>query len=278
MHYVDEGSGTPIVMCHGNPTWSFLYRNVIDRLRDRFRCIAMDYPGFGLSDRPDRYGYTPHEHAALVGRLVDSLGLDGFIVMGQDWGGPIGMQVATERSARIAGLVLMNTWFWPADALFKAFSWIMSTPPLQSRILDRNFFVETIVPASVARALDPAVMDHYRRAQPTREARRGVAEFPRQIRKEGPWLAHLAERAPGTLGDKPMVLIWGMKDRGFGHQRIISRWVRSFPNAEVIILPGASHFVQEDAPEEIANAVRRKFASTSGKERDARAETTSGGV
>src|SRR5919198_4515276 len=75
MHYVDEGSGTPILMCHGNPTWSFLYRGVITRLRERFRCIAVDYPGFGLSDRPDGYGYTPAEHAAVVGELVRELDL-----------------------------------------------------------------------------------------------------------------------------------------------------------------------------------------------------------
>ncbi len=87
IHYVDEGSGTPVVMFHGNPTWSFLYRKVILLLRDRCRCIAMDYPGFGLSDRPEGYSYTVAEHAEVIGKLVDSLNLEGFIVMGQDWGG-----------------------------------------------------------------------------------------------------------------------------------------------------------------------------------------------
>ncbi|HYY55499.1 MAG TPA: alpha/beta fold hydrolase [Candidatus Dormibacteraeota bacterium] len=261
MHYVDEGSGTPILMCHGNPTWSFLYRKVILALRDRYRCVAMDYPGFGLSDRPERYGYTPAEHATLVGALVDSLGLEGFIVMGQDWGGPIGMQVATERADRVAGLVFMNTWFWPADLRFTAFSLVMSSPPLRSRILDRNFFVESIMPRSVATPLEPAVMDQYRRAQPTREARRGVAEFPRQIRAARPWLARLAERAPVALRGKPMLLIWGMKDPGFGSRSIVDRWKASFPDAEVVMLPAASHYIQEDAPEEIAAAVRRRFAS-----------------
>lgn len=259
LHYVDEGSGTPVLMLHGNPTWSFLYRNVIVRLRERFRCVAVDYPGFGLSDRPERYGYTPHEHAALVGRLVDQLGLERFIVMGQDWGGPIGMRVAVDRSARVAGLVFMNTWYWPADLFFRAFSLAMSSPPLQARILDQNFFVETIMPNSVARPLAPEVMDHYRRAQPTREARRGVAEFPRQIRKERPMLAELARTAPTALRGKPMLLIWGMKDRGFGHRRIVDRWKRDFPDAEVALLPDASHYVQEDAPDEIAAAVRRHF-------------------
>ncbi len=93
VHYVDEGQGSPIVFLHGNPTWSFLYRRIIVALRHRFRCIAVDYPGFGLSDRPTGYGYTPMEHAAVVGEVVDRLELDGVIVMGHDWGGPIGLSV-----------------------------------------------------------------------------------------------------------------------------------------------------------------------------------------
>src|SRR5438270_153378 len=103
VHYVDEGKGTPVVMFHGNPTWSFLYRKVIKELKDEFRCIAMDYPGFGMSERPANYGYTSAEHAQVVGKLVDHLGLEGFIVVGQDWGGPIGMTVALERGCRGVG-------------------------------------------------------------------------------------------------------------------------------------------------------------------------------
>ncbi|MGW6701284.1 alpha/beta fold hydrolase, partial [Nocardia sp. NPDC055049] len=86
VHYIDEGSGIPILFCHGSPTWSFLYRKIIGQLGDRFRCVAVDYPGFGLSERPPGYGYTIAEHAAVVGELVDHLGLDQFVVMGQDWG------------------------------------------------------------------------------------------------------------------------------------------------------------------------------------------------
>ena len=115
MHYVDEGDGPPILFCHGNPTWSFLYRNIITRLRGRFRCVAVDYLGFGLSERPDGYGYTIEEHARCAGELADRLQLDGFITMGQDWGGPISMAVGTARAERVRGVVLGNTWFWPAD-------------------------------------------------------------------------------------------------------------------------------------------------------------------
>ena len=85
MHYIDEGSGPPIMLCHGNPTWSFLYRGIIAALRDHFRCIAPVYLGFGLSERPQGFGYTIDEHAQVVGELVDHLGLDGYLTMGQDW-------------------------------------------------------------------------------------------------------------------------------------------------------------------------------------------------
>jgi haloalkane dehalogenase len=260
VHYVDEGSGTPILMCHGNPTWSFLYRGITSRLRGRFRCVAVDYPGFGLSDRPSGYGYTAAEHSGVVGALVDHLGLDGFIVMGQDWGGPIGLSVAVQRADRVAGLLFMNTWYWPTDSLsMKIFSAVMSSRPMQRQILQRNFFVERLVPAGTTRKLGTAEMEHYRAVQPTPEARQGVAVFPRQIRDAGPWLDGLAREAPQALGSKPLQLIWGRRDRAFGSQRFINRWRRDFPAAEVLELPKANHFIQEDAPEAIAEAATRRF-------------------
>jgi haloalkane dehalogenase len=260
VHYVDEGTGRPILMCHGNPTWSFLYRKLIGRLQGQFRCVAVDYPGFGLSDRPEGYGYTPAEHAAIVGRLVDQLGLDGFIVMGQDWGGPIGMSVATRRAERVAGLVFMNTWFWRTDRLaMTLFSRVMSSRPLQRRILERNLFVERLMPRSVTHPLEAEVLEHYRRAQPTPAARWGVAEFPRQILASGAWLERLASQAPRALGDKPVLLVWGMKDPGFGSRKVIARWRRSFPAAEVVVLADANHYIQEDAPDQIADAVVKTF-------------------
>lgn len=108
VHYVDEGAGPPILLCHGNPTWSFLYRDIIVALRDRFRCVATDYLGFGLSERPAGFGYRIDEHARVVGEFVDHLGIGGYLTMGQDWGGPIGMAVAVERADRVRGVVLVT--------------------------------------------------------------------------------------------------------------------------------------------------------------------------
>jgi len=257
VHYVDERKGRPVVMFHGNPTWSFLYRKVIQQLSGRFRCISMDYPGFGLSERPSGYGYTSEEHARVIGKLVDHLDLDGFIVAGQDWGGPIGMTIALERADRVAGMVFANTWYWPAQGSLATFSVVMSSPPLQWLILHRNSFVNFIMPRSVATPMDANVFKSYQDAQPNPEARRGVAEFPRQIRLARPMLERLAATAPKALGGKPMELVWAMKDPAFGNEQVIARWRRDFPSANLTRLQNANHYIQEDAPDEVAAAVDR---------------------
>jgi haloalkane dehalogenase len=260
VHYIDEGAGPPLLLCHGNPTWSFLYRHIVRTLRDRFRCVAMDYLGFGLSDRPDGYTYTIEEHAGVVGKLVDHLGLEGFVVMGQDWGGPIGTAACVDRPDRVRGLVLGNTWFWPSESFsMKAFSRIMSSGPLQRMILERNLFVERLMPAVMARKPTPQEMDHYRQAQPSPEARRGVAEMPRQILAARPLLERLSRRVPESLGDKPALLVWGMKDLGFRPKSFLPRMRSPFPDHEVVELPRARHYIQEDAPDEIATAIGRRF-------------------
>lgn len=258
MHYIDEGSGAPILFCHGNPTWSFLYRGIVSRLRDRFRCVAVDYLGFGLSDRPDDYGYTIEEHARTAGELVDHLGLNGFIIMGQDWGGPVSTAIATGRADRVSGIVLGNTWFWPATASFRLFSRVMGSRYMQRKILEENFFVEKIMPRSSARRLSEQERDHYRRVQPTPGARRGVAEMPKQIIDATPLLERLSREVPSKLGSKPTLIIWGMKDPGF-RPKLIPRMRQAFSDPIVVELAGAKHYIQEDAPEEIADGILKRF-------------------
>lgn len=260
MHYVDEGTGPPILLCHGNPTWSFLYRGIITRLRDRFRCVAVDYLGFGLSDRPTGFGYTIEEHAQVVGELVDHLGLDGFLTVGQDWGGPISMAVGTARADRVRGVVLGNTWFWPAaDLSTKTFSRIMGSWPMQWAILHRNFFVERLIPAGTATRLSEEVMDHYRRAQPNPEARKGVARMPKEILAASPLLGRLAADVPAKLGSKPALLVWGMKDLAFKPDSNLPRMRSTFSDHVLVELPDAKHFIQEDAPDRIADAIVERF-------------------
>ena len=261
VHYVDEGAGRPILMCHGNPTWSFLYRNVIRALRDRFRCVAIDMPGFGLSDRPPGYGYTPAEQAAVVGELIRALDLRDLIVLGHDWGGPIGLAAACADPQRVSGLVLGNTWFWPSDRRARVFSRVMSSRPLQRAILERNLFVERVLPAGVARTLSAAEMEHYRAVQPTAAARVAVAELPRQIIAARPWLAELVTAVPRELGAKRALVTFPLRDVAFPAKSVLPRMRATFRDLEGVELQGAKHFFAEDAPGEVAAAIVRRFAA-----------------
>lgn len=259
MHYVDEGRGTPLLLCHGNPTWSFLYRNVIIGLREKFRCIAVDHLGFGLSERPAGFGYTAAEHAQVLGELIDHLELDGYLSMGQDWGGPISLAAAIDRADRVAGVIVGNTWFWPADPLaMKLFSAVLSSPPMQYAILRRNFFVERLIPAGGHR-LPPEVMAHYRGVQPTPADRVGVARFPKEIRAARPLLQRLADQVPARLGSKRALIVWGMRDPAFKPGAMLARVRSAFADHVFVELPGAGHFIQEDAPEQIAAAIIDRF-------------------
>jgi haloalkane dehalogenase len=154
-------------------------------------------------------------------------------------------------------MVFANTWYWPAQGPLTVFSLAMSSPPLQWLILHRNFFVNFLMPRSVAKKMAPEVFKTYQDAQPSPEARRGVAEFPRQIRLARPMLERLAADAPKSFAAKPLELVWAMKDPAFGREEVITRWQRDFPTANLTRLADASHYIQEDAPEAIAAAVER---------------------
>jgi len=256
VHYVDEGSGPPLLLLHGNPTWSFLYRDLIKDLRDSYRCIAPDHPGFGLSRAPAGYGYTPAEHAKVLERLVTELDLKDVTMMVQDWGGPIGFAVATRHPDRFAGFVIGNTWAWPkSDPGTQLFSRILGGPIGGYLILQRNFFVEKILPGNVKlKKLTQTVMDAYRGPFPTPESRRPLHVFPREILASRPFLAEI-ERGLPELADKPALLVWPTKDIAFRDPER-RRWEQIFPNHRTVVLEGAGHYIQEDAPAEIIAAIR----------------------
>ncbi|MFF0527529.1 haloalkane dehalogenase [Nocardia amikacinitolerans] len=260
VHYIDEGTGPTILFCHGAPTWSFLYRHIVKDLRDRYRCVAIDNLGFGLSERPAGFGYTIAEHTAVLGELIDHLRLDGFVVMGQDWGGPIGLGAATSRAERVRGIVLGNTVFWPIEALAnRAFSVIMGSRPMQRRILEQNFLVERVLLAELGRKLTAAEADHYRAVQPTAAARRGLALTPREIRAARPLLDQLARDVPAMLGDKPALAVWGMRDMVFRPKACLPRIRSAFTDLDIVELPRARHFIQEHEPDAIAAAIAKRF-------------------
>ncbi|WP_132991609.1 alpha/beta fold hydrolase [Gordonia zhaorongruii] len=261
VHYIDEGEGRPIVFCHGSPTWSFLYRRIVSRLRGGFRCIAVDYLGFGLSERPDGFGYTVAEHTGVLGELLDHLCLDDAIVVGHDWGGPVGLGAAVDRAARVSGIVVSNTVFWPIDPIpNRAFSAIMNTRPMQRRILDRNILVERFLLGGLQKVLSLGEADAYRGVQASPEARRGLAVMPGQIREARPLLADLAVDVPAVLGDKRALAIWGMRDPAFRPRTCLPRVRSAFRDLDVIELPEAGHFIQEQAPDAIASAIAERFS------------------
>lgn len=263
VHYVDEGEGDPILFLHGNPTWSFVYRGLIIRLRRGFRCIAVDYPGFGLSVRPDGYGYTPGEHAGVVRDLVRHLDLTRLTIVGQDWGGPIGLRLAVDELPRVRALVMGNTWYWPPQRWeMKGFAYVMSSAPVQSMILNRNLFVEKLLPLGVKHPLAHEVMDHYRQALPTPSSRLGVAELPRQLLRGDLWLGTLQDDVRDRLPNVPLLLAWGAHDLAFP-PRLMERFREDFRLVRVQRLD-AKHFIQEDAPGEMASAVQTFLESVDG--------------
>lgn len=255
VHYIDEGSGPPILMLHGNPTWSFLYRGIVIRLRKHFRCIAVDYPGFGLSPHPPTYRYTAAEHAEVVSQLVRELGLSDLTIMGQDWGGPIGMRVALDDPGRLRALVMGNTWYWPATTLsMQLFSKVMSSGIIQGQIFNKNMFVERIMPLGVKHKLAPEVMDHYRGPLSTLDSRAGVAEFPKEIINAERWLREIEANVAFELGQLPLLLVWGMHDLAFT-PGFMKRFRTDFEAVSIVRLE-AKHYIQEDAPAEIAAAIK----------------------
>jgi len=255
VHYLDEGEGPPILFLHGNPTWSFLYRGIIIRLRKSFRCMALDYPGFGLSAHPMEYRFTPEEHANVVRSFVQGMDLGDLTVMGHDWGGPIGMHLALEETDRIRALVMGNTWYWPTEALhLKAFSWVFSTGYFQGMILKRNLLVDRLIPVGVKYPLAPEVLEHYRGPFPTVDSRAGPAEMVRQLTLSTNWLAQLEDSVRRKLAHVPLLLTWGVEDLAFT-PAFMDKFRRDFPRARAVRLD-AKHFIQEDTPGEVNRAIQ----------------------
>ena len=255
LHYVDQGSGPPLLLLHGNPTWSFLYREIIKGLSDRFRCVAIDLPGFGLSRAVPGYGFTPAEHSRIVEQLVLKLELRDATMMVQDWGGPIGFALATRHPDRFAAFVIGNTWAWPkSDPGTQIFSRLMGGPIGGYLILRRNVFVERIIPGNVKRKkLSAQVMDAYRGPFPTPESRRPMHVFPHEILSSRPFLAEI-ERGLPPLRERPALLVWPTRDIAFREPER-RRWEGIFPHHRTVVLEGAGHYIQEDAPQEIVAAI-----------------------
>ncbi len=192
----------------------------------------------------------------MIERLILELDLTNVTMMVQDWGGPIGFASAVRQPERFAAFVIANTWAWPkSDLGTQIFSRVLGGPLGRYLILQRNFFVERIIPAAVKRVkLAPAVMDAYRGPFPTPESRRPTYVLPREILASRPFLADV-ERGLAKLSDRPALIVWPTADQAFRDAER-RRWEEIFANHRTVMLEGAGHYVQEDALEEIVAAIR----------------------
>jgi cis-3-alkyl-4-acyloxetan-2-one decarboxylase len=262
LHYVDEGprNAPPLLFVHGNPTWSYLWRLPVSELAAQGRrCIAFDHMGFGRSDKPSqlrRYTLQTHIDNALA--LIDELDLRDVVLVAHDWGGPIGLGAMLERADRLRGLALINTWAWELPSFLPPFVREFRTEGLGEILaLGGNLFVESIPGGMAQRATDPVMMDAYRAPFPDYWSRVGALAFQRDI--------PLTERdrsaaLMGTIHDRlqkldvPVTLVWGMRDRVF-QPVFLDQWRELFPDAKVVELADAAHFVPEDRPDAVVEAL-----------------------
>lgn len=254
LHYLDEGLGENILFIHGNPTWSFMYREPIKLLRSQFRCIAPDHIGFGLSDKPEYWSYRPWDHASNLSRLLSELDVKEFHLVIHDWGGPIGLSVAHQEEFTLKSLTVLNTWTWSMNHRPDAwiFSKFLGSVVGRYLIEEWNLFSKYIMRFGVngSNSLNQEVHDHYLNTHANGGSRRGISQFPADIINSGDWLDELWD-SRHKLTDVPALINWGMKDYAF-RARDLNIWESLFNDVEVHRLSEASHYVMEDAGETIA--------------------------
>ena len=264
MHYVDEGAGEPIVLLHGDPTWGYLYRAFIGPLSQQFRCVVPDHMGMGKSGADSQmYPYRLRQHIANLERLLLHLDLHDITLVLHDWGGPVGLGFATRHPERIKRLVISNTWAfapWPGGPLPRLLELIRSERG-EAFVLEKNGYIKPALVGTTAHAerLTPLILQAYQAPFPTPESRRALLCWSRDIAvtEADPSYNDMKQIETGLslFAQTPTLLLWGMKDPVLGVE-VLHRWRQQFPQATTHELADASHFVQEDAPEEMLRAIQ----------------------
>lgn len=223
MHYVDEGEGDPIVFVHGNPSWSFEYRNIIKELSRTNRCIAPDHIGFGLSDKPADWSYMPESQAENLNLFIESLNLNNITVIVGDWGGPLGLSYAINHPDKIKNIIITNTWLWSAkgNLNFEMFS-KFAGGPVGGWLIDKfNFFYKSHAEINVRKqqkfncGSSKTLLNALRKPQ----RKKGSKVFPKQIIDSSHWLQSLWDKHE-VLKDKVVLIAWEMKDIAFKKQEL----------------------------------------------------------
>lgn len=260
MHYLDEGTGPTVLLLHGNPTWSYYYRNLIIGLRDQYRVIVPDHIGCGLSDKPKHYQYRLVKHISNLERFIDSLELDDLAMAVHDWGGAIGLGWARRHPEKLRAITLFNTAAFPGPCplRIRVCAW-----PLLGGLLVRglNGFVRgALVMASRKRERMTAnVRRGYLLPYKTISRRFGIHGFVRDIPfSERSSTFRLISEIDGSLeqwASTPVLICWGGQDFCFNGW-FLQQWRSRFPKANVHVFPDAGHFIVEDAHEEILPLMR----------------------
>jgi len=257
VHYVDEGprGGEVVVLVHGTPSWSFEYRHLIPVLARTRRVIAVDHLGFGLSDRPTDFAYTPEAHTQVLREVIDGLGLTRFAMAVHDYGGPIALPIAVAEPERISSLVLMNTWFWDleTDREFRRVARFAAS--FVGRFLYRwfNASLRLIMPSAYAdrRKLTPPIHAQYLAPFRSRADRvRVLWTLARSLVTSSPSFGKIWD-GRARLGAIPTLVVWGLGDSAL-KPYMLERVRAALPHASVETLSGVGHWPQEEAPDEVA--------------------------
>ncbi len=271
LHYLDEGSGEPVVAVHGNPTWSFYYRDLVRELRDDHRVIVPDHIGCGLSDKPgdEAYDYTLSRRVEDFSRLMDDLGLANINLIVHDWGGMIGLAWAVQNPDRIKRLVILNTaaFHLPKSKSFPWQLWMVRDTPIGSLMVRglNSFARGASRVACTRKRLSKEVRDAYCAPYDSWADRiaimRFVEDIPLRPGERGyDTVSDTAARLE-VFRDRPVLVCWGDKDFVFD-QHFLAEWQRVYPDAEVHRFPDCGHYILEDASEEILPLIRRFLAES----------------
>jgi haloalkane dehalogenase len=254
MHYVDAGTGDAVLLLHGEPTWSFLYRKVIGELTGAARCVAPDYFGFGRSDKPTDTGWYSYDaHYRSIERFVAELDLRDLTVVVQDWGGPIGFRLCVEQPERVARLVVLNTGIGaraPNEAWlrFQAFM----------RRVGTDIEAGSLVRQTLVQPATDAVIAAYDAPFPVPESRVGIIRFPELVATSSghPSAAAMLDvRQRLRTFEQPALVLFGDSDPIFS-RRAAEVMAELLPNAELDPpLEGAGHFLQEDRGEAVGRRI-----------------------
>jgi pimeloyl-ACP methyl ester carboxylesterase len=269
LHYVDVGAGDPVVMLHGDPTWGYLYRAFVPRLSQRGRCVVPDHMGMGKSGVPAvPYPYRLGHHVANLESLMLSLDLRDLTLVLHDWGGPVGLGFAARHPTRIKRLVLMNTWAfaqWPGGSLPRLLE-IIRSPRGEAFVLAKNGYVRPALLGTTAHPehLTAQVLEAYLAPFPTPESRRALLCWSRDIPVGADDASYAEmqriEAALSMFTAIPVLLLWGVQDPVLP-PAVLRMWQTIYPHATTCEIDEASHFLQEDAPERVVDAIERFLAA-----------------